>query len=307
MSEPEPTPRDLLRPLRRIKHGLWLTRRRLKRAPDAARRHWAAHIEYRYDPSEHEQHVGDVVVPASSTFQIDHLRFPHVEHGPRGEAPRVVYAAWLGANELTAPRRTALQVMREVNAGLEIALITLENLDDVLVKGSPLHPAFSFLSPVHRSDYLCCYLMHHHGGAYADLKVMRQPWAPVLERLNSADHLWAAGPHEMSSRNTCPAMGPLGRQQRLYYTRTAFQAAFAFKPGSSWTEQWLCEVERGLDYFQGLLAQHPAQDPYGLEGDYPVPWSALMGHVFSPLALRYAHRFEPWPQMHFDYTGGGYR
>ena len=48
--------------------------------------------------------------------------------------------------------------------------MTPANLQDWVVAGHPLHPAYNDLSLVHRSDYLRAYLLHHHGGGYCDLK-----------------------------------------------------------------------------------------------------------------------------------------
>lgn len=298
---------DPLWPLRRIKHQAWMTSRRLERLPDDARRRRARSTSYRYEPEDHVLRIGDVGVPASATFQVDHLLYPSIEHEPRAMAPEVLFAAWMGDNDLTPARRTALESLQEANPDLPLVLVTQDDLDDYIVDGAPLHPAFRDLSAMHRSDYIRAYLMHHHGGAYVDLKIMRQPWSPVFDRLNSTPDVWAAGPPEVNSWNASPAKGPLGKEQKRNFPRMAFQAAFAFKPGSSWTSEWLAEVDRRMDYFQRLLADHPAVDPYGHRGGYPVPWSSLMGQVFSPLALKYAHRFEPWPQMHFEYPSGGYR
>lgn len=52
-----------------------------------------------------------------------------------------------------------------------------------ILKDAPLHPSYSFLSGVHRSDYLRCYLMHHYGGGYSDIKHMHFDIGPLINRL----------------------------------------------------------------------------------------------------------------------------
>ena len=58
-----------------------------------------------------------------------------------------------------------------------------ENLSSWIAEKSPLHPAYNYLSSVHKADYLRCYLMHHHGGAYSDIKVIENSLYYLLNSL----------------------------------------------------------------------------------------------------------------------------
>jgi hypothetical protein len=51
----------------------------------------------------------------------------------------------------------------------------------------PLHPAFKYLSYVHKSDYLRSYFMHFYGGGYADIKKYssNNNWKECFNLLNS--------------------------------------------------------------------------------------------------------------------------
>lgn len=281
-----------MEPLKQVKHSAFLLRKSAKRLPDTVRRAYAQGRPFRLD--ERRYRMGDDPLNfsrhRSSTFGVNHVLFPPAGNnwGPRGEIPSVMFCFWTGANALTPPRVRALQVLRAVNPDLDVRLITPEDLPTYIIPEAPLHPAYPYLSLVHRSDYLRAYFMHHHGGVYCDLKEMWQPWRPLVDRANAAPHVWACGPAEPRSGSSAPLPGVFGRDQRTHFSRILFQAAFAFKPGSPWTQAWLDEVERRLNYFAGLLESHPAQDPFGETGGYPVPWYALLSEVAAPLSLVYS-------------------
>ena len=78
-----------------------------------------------------------------------------------------IYCFWTGTNEMNETRLNGLNKLRSVS-GCNVVLITPDNLNDFLIE--PLHPAYKYLSLVHRSDYLRAYFMHYHGGGYSDIK-----------------------------------------------------------------------------------------------------------------------------------------
>jgi hypothetical protein len=55
--------------------------------------------------------------------------------------PRRLFCVWAGDNPMNANRRRGLEEIERVNTGLEIVLVTPDNLGDFLVDGHPLHPA----------------------------------------------------------------------------------------------------------------------------------------------------------------------
>ena len=79
--------------------------------------------------------------------------------------------------------------------GVDLVLVTPDNLGEWLVDDSPLHPAYEDLSLIHRSDYLRGYLMHHHGGGYIDIK---QPLGSWVARAFSS-RAWSSRLTTMSS------------------------------------------------------------------------------------------------------------
>src|SRR5690606_1936777 len=78
------------------------------------------------------------------------------------KANTVLYAFWTGNNELTENRLRCLESIKK-NSGVPFVLVTPGNLEEYIVNEHPLHPAYEYLSLIHRSDYLRCYFMHHHG------------------------------------------------------------------------------------------------------------------------------------------------
>lgn len=194
-------------------------------------------------------------------------------------------------------RKKGLKVLRESNPDLDFNLVTEENLDDWIKAEFPLHPAFPYLSNVHQSDYIRTYLMHHYGGVYSDIKAISIRWNTLLETLNSDEELYAIGPSESTFENVAkaPGVGKLGADQEIYYRETLYPAAYVCKPYSPFTFSHYREIGRRLDYFEDLLKENPAEQPWGDNDNYPVPWNALHGQIFSPLNLKYFNNIKSIP------------
>lgn len=293
---------DLLLPAKKLKHRLWLLR--LHYSPDYFRRLRARRKPFRFDATRYRVPGMDIVMPSVSTFQVNHLEFS----APEGTAspsptscPNQIFLFWTGPNELTPNRTQAVAQLRALNPSTDLHLVTAQNLPDYLIRGVPLHAGYPHLSYVHRSDYLRSYFMHHHGGAYVDIKRMRHPWLHPIARLNESPTAWVIGPEEKGSANTSPAFGPgpLGRDQETYFAHLVSQASFAMRPRTALTSEWFHEVQRRMDYFAGLLLEHPSDDPFGLAPGYPVPWRALHGSILTPLFLKYHDRLLIDERAHF--------
>jgi hypothetical protein len=75
---------------------------------------------------------------------------------------KTLFLIWFGGLEnMSANRKKCLDSIYQ-HAGVDIVLITEDNLNHWLVE--PLHPAFEYLSLTHKADYLRSYLMHFYGG-----------------------------------------------------------------------------------------------------------------------------------------------
>jgi hypothetical protein len=75
--------------------------------------------------------------------------------------------AWTGENRMPAYLELCLETVRKYNAkDFEIILITPDNLTHYL---TDIHPAYQYLSYVHRADYIRCEILHQRGGIYLDM------------------------------------------------------------------------------------------------------------------------------------------
>jgi len=197
------------------------------------------------------------------------------------------------------------------STGVPVNLITLANLDQWMVPSNPLHPAWEYLSAIDRGDYLGAYLMHHHGGGYTDLKPTTESWLPSFAVLKSGEY-FGVGYREPNRSLVAafdldirPPRVPIFRRNwwrrrwlQVRYKTLIGNGAYIFRPGTSFTRQWLGEVERQLDLNYGALRQYPAIDPRDRQGrtydgqvsKYPLTWAHLHGDIFHPLVYRHRRR-----------------
>ncbi|WP_058234359.1 glycosyltransferase [Devriesea agamarum] len=289
---------DLLSIAREVKHLGFVARKRARTKRRVAtfkvQQGYSRTFGYRYRPERYADTSwgqGAFAMPTSSTFPIDHLRLPaHYSSDEGCVAPRKIFLMWTGDNEMTPNRLNSVKIVRDENPDLDVVVVTPKNLDEWIVDGYPLHPAYEHLSLVHRADYLRAYFMYHHGGVYLDIKPFQGRASVWVDRLNSNPSVWAVGLPE-NGGNVTPALGGrLGIDQNIHHERILYQAAHAFRPHTQLAAEWLSEVDRRLDYFHRILAEHPALDPFGRNVDYPVPWFSILGAIFSPLCLRYHDR-----------------
>ncbi|MFN9369644.1 MAG: hypothetical protein ACK6CT_12920 [Planctomycetia bacterium] len=224
----------------------------------------------------------------------------------RGPAGRV-FVIWFGG-PLSATRAASLDAIRR-NVGVPVELVAERNLGDWIVDNAPLHSSFGSLSAIHKSDYLRCYLMHHHGGGYVDLKPLEADWRPAFDRLAADPALLAVGYAEVGPGSVAtfgverlPPPRPLYaawwryRRLQLNFRRLIGTCGFVMRPGTPFTAAWWAGVNRRLEGFAPALATHPAAHPRdhagfmidGRPSGYPIHWTALLADILQPLVL--AHR-----------------
>ena len=207
------------------------------------------------------------------------------------DPPRVMYCFWTGDNELTPNRRRSLEVIRRVNPDIPVVLVTPANLGEFVLPEHPLHPAYEGLSLVHRSDYLRCYFMHHHGGGYLDIKAVKTTWAPHFDWMDAHPDCWVLGYRESSSVRIANMPRRLGRDVNERWDRLPAGGAFIMRPGTPLTAEWLAELHRRLDYYRDGVSRFPG----GVKGDdplYPVSWNRLLAQILQPLALKHLDHVE---------------
>ena len=207
--------------------------------------------------------------------------------------PRVVYIFWTGDNEMSENRKRNLDIIRS-KSGVEVKLITPKNLPEYVLPDHPLHPAYEYLSYVHRSDYLRCYFMNYYGGGYVDLKAISYAMTPMFDRLDASD-AYVIGYGERNFEASAwydEDDANLRHDMYVYWNKLIGNCNYICRPHTKFTEEWYAEICSRLDAHLEELKKHPSnQDPYANdETGYPIKWTEICGSVFHPLCLKYNKR-----------------
>ena len=210
--------------------------------------------------------------------------------------PRI-FCLWTDKNIMSEDRQNALSTVK--NSGLEVIFINTENLSSWVVGNTPLHPAYNYLSSVHKADYLRCYLMHHHGGAYTDIKVVENSWLLPFEQLDKSE-CFINGYKEVNCLETARGRGLIkDLWLALNFYRVIGNGAYICKPNTAFTKEWIDNVHNVLDCKLKNLKIFPAQHPRdfsnkifedGSVSDYPLRWTEICGEIFHPLCLKYSKK-----------------
>jgi hypothetical protein len=204
---------------------------------------------------------------------------------PGEPVPHQIFAIWSGDNPMSPARVQALQSLRRSNPQIPVHLVTPATLPRWLVPGQPLPPAYQDLSLVHRSDVLRAYLLHHHGGGYADLKTQRHGWRPSLALLEGST-AWLLGYTEVHRLNAPLVGGPLQRELRQVSGQLLGYGGLIARAHTPLTAEWLGRVHEVLDEYAGRLAAHPGNER-GDNPGYPLRWTQLLADVVAPLTWKY--------------------
>jgi hypothetical protein len=208
--------------------------------------------------------------------------------------PRI-FCFWTDSNLMSDVRNSALSSI--TNTQLQVIFVDNTNLSSWVLDSAPLHPAYKYLSSVHKADYLRCYFMHYFGGGYSDIKVLENSWLQSYKDLKDSDNL-INGYKEVNCFETARGRGILKDcWLALNFFRVIGNGAFICKSNTSFTSEWLHGVNKVLDQKYKLLVKNPAQDPRdfylkvlndGTISNYPLNWSEILGGVFHPLCLKYS-------------------
>ena len=235
---------------------------------------------------------------------------PNFHEGFDGVCSRTVFCLWTGEELMSDNRLQSVWTIFR-NTGCPVALVDRNNLCDWVKPGFPLHPAFPYLSSTHKADYLRCYLMHHYGGGYTDIKPTTTRWGAFFDELENSDKL-ALGYKELP-HGIPHVSGEFGDLLRKSHAELIGLCAFIFKKNTPLTAEWLAQTETLLNDKLPLLKIHPAVHPLdqtgvllpnGKTSKYPLRWAEMLGEIFHPLI--YQHRSDLL-QARIEPTFGGYR
>ncbi len=211
-----------------------------------------------------------------------------------GVQSNTIFCMWAGTNPMSSQRIQALWSIYN-NTRCPVVYINHQSLRDWEKPEYPYHPAFEYLSATHKSDYMRCYLMHHYGGGWADIKHTSADWRPHFKTLRNSNAL-ALGYQEIAD-GIPHIKGPLGDELRANYRQNIGLCAFIYKRSSVITKEWYDALINKLNERLPELEQHPANHPQdqlntilsnGTKSRYPLRWAELLGEIFHP--IHYEHR-----------------
>ena len=229
---------------------------------------------------------------------------------------KCIYMLWLGNEELNANRLNAIN-----NMPYNTILITQDNLHQYIKINYPLHPAYQSLSTVHKSDYMRCYLMHHYGGGYSDIKYTNINWENAFTRIDVDTTI------ELMGVKTTHGHTYAGIELWSDVLKTNIlnnieslvcMGYMVCRPYSSITTKWYTELHLQLDNYLELLQLHPAQytrecyDPHlgyamttpkweGISeyhSMYPISWNYLLSQILYPIQLEYMDKIDNTIMIH---------
>lgn len=201
-----------------------------------------------------------------------------------------IFGIWADSSVPISPNRQAAINQLHTRPGVEFKLITEANLYEYVLPDHPLHEGYMYLTGIHRSDYLRWYLMHHYGGGYADIKNPTGSWVEAFKEMEDPD-VWVNGYAESDPRHVHSAAG------NVDYKRMLGNGSFICRPGTPYTTEWGIELHKRMDALLASLRTSKkliVRDCLEYGGEYPVPWSHLLGEI--------THSLQPKYFDHFRYT-----
>lgn len=222
--------------------------------------------------------------------------------------PQVVYLCWFSHKDylphFSFKRMNALKSLIS-NIGVPVIILTTENYKAFEVKDYPIHEAFNYLTGVHKADYLRCYMLHHYGGGYHDIKFRDSGWENEWDKFDG-ENTWILGKRE--ERASSVGYPPGQKHIQKYFNKLCSMCWIICKPKTPFTTELLSTIHKILDKHLPELKKHPGPVPRGCYSDtpfspapkdsYPLRWLEILGEIFHPLMLKYNNHIK------FGLSGG---
>jgi len=195
----------------------------------------------------------------------------------------VIYCFWTGHNAMSEDRKKCLSQMRS-QMGVQIILVTPDNLAEYILPDHPLHEAYQYLSETHKADYLRTYFMHFFGGGYQDIKPPSGHWnSAFLDMQNNPDCIINGYRETTPSHIANPEVND-------YWNVLVGNGAYVVRPMTEFTSEWYremtCLLDTKLDELRNCPSTHP-QDSRENGNGYPVEWNEMLGRIFHKLLVKY--------------------
>ena len=201
-----------------------------------------------------------------------------------------LYCFWTGNNEMTENRKRNIETLQW--SGLDVQLVTPDNLNDYLLNDAPLHEGYQYLSDTHKSDYLRCYFMNFYGGGYSDIKNTRYSWVDSYKLMKQSNK-WINGYPEKKEIDV--ARGDDEKMNKILlknYSKLVGNGSYIIEKNTDFTNEWYSEMLKMMDSKYEELKKFPARKPrenHPSEKDdykYPLKW-AEFNSIFHKLVYKY--------------------
>jgi hypothetical protein len=222
---------------------------------------------------------------------------------------RILFILWMGG-ELTENRKKSIETIKK-NTKCNVLLINKENINKYILKDYPLHKGFKYLSSIHQADYLRCYLMHHYGGGYSDLKKAIHSWIPSYKKIENDKNIWAVGliggyPSIINCEEDYNGDDKLKDKLKKNHKNLIGISYFIYKPRTPLTQEWYNNLNNRMDYYYEDLKKHPSKYPRESKNGSPIPsweggkqntkypllWSDILGNINFPLQIKYINHIK---------------
>jgi hypothetical protein len=209
-----------------------------------------------------------------------------------------IYVFWTGDNPMSDNRKSCLEQLK-LTTGVNITLITPNNLSDYILPEHPLHPGYQYLSFTQRGDYLKAYFMNFYGGGYSDIKKQSYSWIESFKKLENSNDKWIIGYKELSPRDIAYKPNADKWQELIG------NGAYICKPKTPLTQEWYNEMISLMDKKLERLMEYPASFPQDCaevsNGRYPIEWNELNGRIFHRVSYEYKDKLlNTLPPIYYD-------
>jgi FkbM family methyltransferase len=199
--------------------------------------------------------------------------------------PKTIYVFWTNPNILDEKRINGLDSLLQIK-NCNIKFINESMLPNYILQSQPLHPAYQYLSSVHKADYLRTYFMHFYGGGYSDLKGTSSTgdeWSKCFEQMQIECDI----PETHKTKLICgykEINGGVANSSIVQYWESLIgNGCYIVKPNSPFTQKWYSSMITLLDCKLEQLKTNPARtnrDCKEINPMYPIEWNEMLGRIF---------------------------
>lgn len=175
----------------------------------------------------------------------------------------VIWACWTGKNKIPDYLKLCHDTVKKYNDPFyNVILITPDNIDQYVTK---FHPAYEYLSYVHKADYLRCELLHTYGGIYIDMDTIC-----FRDLRNIFDY---------SYNNSV-----IGYDGSRWKEIWGMSVMGPIKPGTIYTFKWYNKLHQVLDNRLSDLKKFRQENPNELNKDC-LNWTEILREIVLPISI----------------------